>query len=259
MNVLQNLVALYNQLTPDSTYRNVCSGILEHLEEAASGTIYDIAEITNSSRTTIWRMVQKMGYKSFSDFHYELKRAVKKYAHYNRILPADLCTSSEMIRDTLLGQVSNACDMLKKSVDMKLIEKVADRMFHSDKISFYVAFHSSAIYSLQQNLAVTGVKTAYYSLMPEMLEDSRTLTENSIVFVNTIDHAETMDITDVLENAKKRNATIFGIENGKTKYSHYLDDDLINLGGEQVMIGTAVFDLYFYMLSEIYRMRYIED
>ena len=33
MNVLQNLTELYNHLSFDSTYRNVCKGILENMEE----------------------------------------------------------------------------------------------------------------------------------------------------------------------------------------------------------------------------------
>ena len=69
MNVLQSLTELYNHLSLDSTYRNVCKGILENLDEAANGTVYDIAELTNSSRTTVWRMVQKLGYKNFTDFY----------------------------------------------------------------------------------------------------------------------------------------------------------------------------------------------
>ncbi len=44
MNVLQGLTELYHYLSFDSTYRNVCRGILENLEEAADGNIYDIAE-----------------------------------------------------------------------------------------------------------------------------------------------------------------------------------------------------------------------
>ena len=38
MNVLQNLVELYNHLPQDSTYRNVCGGILSHMEEAAAAS-----------------------------------------------------------------------------------------------------------------------------------------------------------------------------------------------------------------------------
>ncbi len=258
MNVLQNLIALLNHLSPDSTYRNVCAGILENLEEAAGGTIYDIAEMTNSSRTTVWRMVQKMGYSSFSDFHYELKQAVRKYTHYNRILPADRCISSEAIRDVILDQTAGACEAIRNNVDMDLLNHVADQIFQADKVSFYAPFHSSSIFSFQQNLAMTGVGTVYYCLMPEMLEDSRMLTERSIVFANTIDHAETMDLTEVFENARKCGAKIYGIQSGKSKYEEYLESELVNDAAGGVLKGTVVFDLYFYLLSEIYRMKYID-
>ena len=257
MNVLQNLIALLNHLSPDSTYRNVCAGILENLEEAAEGTIYDIAEMTNCSRTTVWRMVQKMGYRSFSDFHYELKQAVRKYTHYNRTLPAEKCTSSEAIRDVLLDQTASACEAIKNSVDMDLLNKLTDEIYQADKVSFYAPFHSSSIFSFQQNLAMVGLETGYYCLMPEMLEDSRTLTESSIVFANTIDHAETMDLTEVFENARKCGAKIFGIQSGKSKYEDYLECDLVNDAAGGVLKGTVIFDIYFYLLSEIYRMKYI--
>lgn len=258
MNVLQNLIALLNHLPPDSTYRNACAGILENLEEAAHGTIYDIAAMTNSSRTTVWRMVQKMGYRSFSDFHYELKQAVRKYTHYNRILPAEQCTSSETIRDMLLDQTSGACKTVRDNVDLTLLEQVTDEIFRADKVSFYASFHSSSIFSFQQNLALTGVKTAYYCLLPEMLEDSRTLTEKSIVFVNTIDRAETMDFTEVFENAEDCGAKIFGIQSGRTKYDEYIDCELVNDETAGVLKGMAVYDICFYLLSEIYRMKYID-
>ena len=76
MNVLQNLVELYNHLPMDSTYREVAKGILTHLEEVADATIYDVAELTCSSRTTVWRMIQKMGYGSYSEFRHALKQSV---------------------------------------------------------------------------------------------------------------------------------------------------------------------------------------
>lgn len=258
MNVLQNLIALLNHLSPDSTYRNVCAGILENLEEAAGGTIYDIAEMTNSSRTTVWRMVQKMGYGSFSDFHYELKQAVRKYTHYNRILPSEKCRSTQAIRDILLDQTAGACETIRDNVDMNLLDHLADQIFQADRVSFYAPFYSSSIFSFQQNLAMTRVGTGYYCLMPEMLEDSRTLTEKSIVFADTIDHAETMDLTEVFENARKCGAKIYGIHSGKSKYEDYFECELVNDVSGGVLKGTVVFDIYFYLLSEIYRIKYID-
>lgn len=257
MNVLQNLITYYNQLPPDSTYRNVCRGIMEHMEEAAVGTVYDIAELTNSSRTTVWRMVQKMGYNSFSDFHHELKRAVKQYTYYNRILPQERCDSAESIKDALLEQMQQAYTDMKTQIQVSDLEQIAAEVHEADRIHFYTPLHSNSILSLQQNLAMSGKETDYYCLMPEMLEGTKMLTQNSIVFVNTIDHVETMDLQMVFENIKEKGARIFGITNHKSKYQKYITQEILNTGIGNVAQGLVTFEMYFYMLSEIYRMNYI--
>lgn len=257
MNVLQNLTAFYNQLTPDSTYRNVCKGILEHLDEAAEGTIYDLAELTHSSRTTIWRMIQKMGYESFTDFHYELKKAVKNYTYYNRILPEEECTTTENVKNSLLSQMVNAYESMKKHLDIESVEKVAEQLHNADKVRFYSAFQSSLIYSLQQNLAMSGVESAYYMLMPEIMEDSKQLTEKSVVFINTIEHAETMDLKAVFESIKKQGATVLGISTRKSKYKKYIDQEIMSEENGKIVEDLMMFDIYFYMLSESYRLKYI--
>ena len=46
VNVLQNLIELYNHLSWDSTYRDVVRGILMNLQEAADASIYELAELS---------------------------------------------------------------------------------------------------------------------------------------------------------------------------------------------------------------------
>ena len=65
----------------DSTYRSVIKEILNHLESMADATIFDVAEITASSRTTIWRMIKMLGYDSYSEFHHELKKIITQYSY----------------------------------------------------------------------------------------------------------------------------------------------------------------------------------
>lgn len=257
MNVLQNLIALYNHLSSDSTYRNVCAGILEHLKESAEGTIYDIAEITNSSRTTVWRMVQKLGYHSFTDFHYELKQAVNKYNYFNRIIPESVCSSSRKIKDAMTAQLEEAEKLFKQNIDLEFLETVAERLHKSDKVSFYLSFQSSSVFSLQQNLSVSGIRTAYLTLMPDMIEDSASLTEKSTVFVSTIDHAETMDLTSIFTTASQNGACILGMQNSNTKYKKFIEKNLISAEPAGVLSSVIVFEFYFYLLSEVYRMKFI--
>lgn len=258
MNVLQNLTELYNHLSFDSTYRNVCKGILENMEEAANGTIYDIAEMTNSSRTTIWRMVQKMGYHSFSEFHHELKRAVKQYTYYNRILSVEPEGTVQGIKEKLLDQTMRAYRLMETQIDVSEVEIVADEMAKADKIVFYTPYKDSSILSLQQNLSMDGKQTGYYCLFPDMLGDSKTLTKNDIVFTNMIEHLETMDMTPVFETIKKKNAKVFGSSAGKSKYRRYFDKVLFTSEVGNVVEGVLAFQMYFFLLNEIFRNKYID-
>lgn len=258
MNVLQNLTELYNHLSFDSTYRNVCKGILENMEEAAEGTIYEIAELTNSSRTTIWRMVQKMGYSNFSEFHHELKRAVKQYTYYNRILPENAEETPSGIKENFMGQVMQMYQLMDAQMDVKEMEAIADEMAEADKIVFYTPYKDSSILALQQNLFMDGKQTGYYCLFPDMLEDSLILDEHSIVFTNMIDHLETMDMTQVFENIKKQKAKVYGSTARKSRYQSYFDKVLFSSKEGNVAEGVLAFQMYFFMLNEIYRMKYID-
>lgn len=259
MNVLQNLTVLYNHLSPDSTYRNVCSKILENLEEASKGTIYDLAELTHSSRTTIWRMMQKLGYESFTEFHHDLKRAVENYTYYNRILPQEKCDSSDSIKQSLLEQMHSAYENLQRSLDTKELEIVAETLHNADSVHFYVPFQTSSIYSLQQNLAISGIQTAYHCLVPEIIEGSKRLTQKSIVFISTIEHAETMNLDTMFQSIKKQQATVYGLTTRKSKYKDYIDHVILDEDNGKIAEGVLSFSMYFYILSEIYRMKYIEQ
>lgn len=254
MNVLQSLTELYNHLSFDSTYWNVCKGILENLEEAANGNVYDIAELTSSSRTTVWRMVQKLGYPNFTDFHHDLKRAVKQYTYYNRLLPPEQSQDIKGVKEAILAQTMNAYETMRDQIDEAEVEKIADELSEADKVAFYTPYKNSAILSLQQNLAMDGKETGYYCLLPDMLEDSGTLTEQSIVIVNMIEHVETMDMEPVFANIKAREAKVYG---ASARYKRYVDRELFRGSTEKVITGVLLFDLYFLMLSEIYRMKYI--
>ena len=182
---------------------------------------------------------------------------MKNYTYYNRILPEEECTTTENVKNSLLSQMVNAYESMKKHLDIESVEKVAEQLHNADKVRFYSAFQSSSIYSLQQNLAMSGVESAYYMLMPEIMEDSKQLTEKSVVFINTIEHAETMDLKAVFESIKKQGATVLGISTRKSKYKKYIDQEIMSEENGKIVEDLMMFDIYFYMLSESYRLKYI--
>lgn len=260
MNVLQNMVELYNHLPLESTYRDVVKGILENLEEASRGTIYDIAELTNSSRTTVWRMVQKMGYPTFSDFKHALKQAVSKYTYYNRMLPPELTISEDRIVSAFAAQTAEAKKIIDKQFSAALFETVTSDFYAAEQIYFYFPYQNCGATSLQQNLAMTGKKTGLYCLIPDMLENNNVLDDKSIVFIDAIEHAEVLDMQPVFESVRKMGARIFMFSNKKSRYREYVDKVLYTFDSPD-LIGTNLIinQMYLMTLSEIYRKKYIDD
>ena len=173
MNVIQSLTDLYNSQDIDSIYRELALKILGNLNQMQRVTIYDIAELTNSSRTTVWRLVQKLGYDSFSDFRYALQSAASQYVYYNRMVEQTKASSVEkMIRD-ISRQLKNVNDLIAKKFSAVEINELADEIANVSKVHFYLPFRTSFIYSLQQNLWIDGKDSEYQCLIPKMLEATR--------------------------------------------------------------------------------------
>lgn len=256
MNVLQNLVELYNHLPMDSTYRDVAKGILTHLEEVADATIYDVAELTCSSRTTVWRMLQKMGYKSYSEFRHALKQSVDHYSYYNRLLPPG--QEEEPVEEVFASQMKAVMKTLRTDLGEEKLGQMAGLMAEKNKISFYMPFRSVAVSVLQQNLAMAAKETAACCLLSDMLEDAGSMDPNGLVFCATIEHAETQDMTPLFQMLKERGVQIALFSAGTSRYERLVDFHLCREnGGTSAMNAVMRSELYLFALNEMFRRKYL--
>ena len=256
MNVLQNLVELYNHLPMDSTYREVAKGILTHLEEVADATIYDVAELTCSSRTTVWRMIQKMGYGSYSEFRHALKQSVSHYSYYNRLLPME--QEGEPVEAVFAAQLKAIAKALPTDLKGEGLEQMAELMAGKSKVSFYIPFHSSAVSTLQQNLAMAGKETAACVLLPDMQEDAKAMDATGLAFCMTIEHAEAQDLVPLFGALKEQGTQIALFSSGTSRYVQFVVFHLC--GGNDrgsAMNGVMRCELYLFALSEVFRREYL--
>lgn len=260
MNVLQNLMELYNSLPMESTYRVVAKGILENLQDMADMTIYEVAEMTNSSRTTVWRMVQKMGYKNYTDFRFALKAAVTQYTYYNRLIPMEASQNLSQIVSTFTSKMRNDCDVLDKYLSYEQVFQFIEALHQAKRICFYLPYRLYAVYSLQQNLAMTGKETSYVCLLPDMLEDVQSVDEKSLILFGTIEFAETLDMSPVFKVAKERGATIILASDHKSRYNKYADQLLFdfNKNSEERFSMNSALEIFLLSVSEMYRTQYIK-
>ena len=257
MNVLQNLTELYNSQDIDSVYRDLALKILGNLDQMRRVTIYDIADLTNSSRTTIWRLVQKLGYESFSDFRYALQSAASQYVYYNRMIEQRKTASGAALLNGLSRQLSDTNKLLSQSVTAEEIDELTDEIANASKVHFYLPFRTSFVYSFQQNLWINGKNSEYQCLLPQMLSSTRYLDDRSIVLISTIEYAETLDMTRVFETIKEKGSTIWLSGNTESRYADYADRQLL-VSKAPPAVWIIAFELFILALSERYRSKFID-
>lgn len=260
MNVFQNLIELYNHLSPDSTYKEVAGGTLKNLREAADASIYELAELTNSSRTTIYRMMQMLGYENYVDFRRALKQAVENYPYYNRLLDSEVKGIAPSVSERILSQLAEVTESVKQYLSDDEIREMAEIVSKKRQVLFFLPYQSDAVYSFQQNLSMAGIETASFCLFPEMLKSAGKADEGTLVFVMAIEHAETMNLTPVFRTLSEKGAEVAFLLPEKTRYRDYIDYPLCGeRSGTGVLAGLLFSDMYLYALSETFRENYLKS
>ena len=257
MNIFQNMIELYNHLSPGSTYRFALKGILMHLGEACDASIYELADLTSSSRTTIWRMLQMLGYENYSDFRSALRQAIRNYTYYNRVI-GDRTDGAEQMIGRMAGQLEMTARNVKERLSVPELSAMAKQISGKDQVFFFFPYRSAAIYSFQQNLSMAGVGTHLACLLPEMLECAYQAGERSFVFCSTIEYAETMDMTELFRLLREKKAEIALFAAGDSRYDRYVDYTLCKREKHDGVLSSLLFyDMYIYALSEIFRNNYL--
>ena len=254
MNVLQNLIELYDHLTIESTYRSVVRKILLNLKEASEANVYDLAELTESSRTTIWRMLQMLGYERFTDFHYALKQAVKHYSYYNRVIQTSRMHSEDDIITKVTDHMDAAAQDVKQDLNSEQIRKLAKRIVESEGVYFFFPYRTAAIGSFQQNLAMAGIESGVACLYPDMLACAKNMQEGSVALCMTIEYAETQDMTAVFEALEGKGTYTVIFSGGDSRYDMYAKEQVCKGDqGSDVLSGVVRYEAYIFALSEVFR------
>ena len=259
MNVLQNMMELYNHLAPDSTYRYAINGIFMHLQEVSNSSIYDAVELTNTSRTTIWRMLQMLGYENYSEFRVALKQAVNNYTYYNRLTGEKESDDSKIVA-RLCNQADISAALIRNSLHAVELRQMAQRVSIKKHIYFFFPYRSPSIYSFQQNLAMAGIRTDMYCLLSDMMKCLSDAEDNGLAFCSTIESTETLDMTQLFRAFKEKGVEVALFTPGRTRYEKYVDYQICRFDDSHgILPGMILYDMYLYALSDIFRNNYLQE
>ena len=258
MDALHTLVEFYNHLPLESTYRTVAGGILAHLDQLGEATIYDMAELTASSRTTIWRMVQKMGYDSYAEFRYALRAALGQYTYYNRPIPAERCTGDRETVAAFAQQLRDGAAVLEAWFTPERLQELAALLYQARRVCFYLPFRFPSVASLQINLAMTGRESSFQCLLPDMLADAATLDEHALVWLAPVEVASSMDMDPLFRLVQERGAGVILTADERSRYVTYADELLFAGMGLPENSRLTGLEFGLYAVSECFRRQYIE-
>jgi len=258
LNVIQNLINLCLNLPKNSTYRNVAEGILDNLWLMPKASIYDVVEITNSSRSTVSRMVKLMGYDTFSEFHHQLRDAVTKYNYYNWGLPISNSTKATDLPYMAAGQLRKAADIVEQQFGHDLLQQTAELLHRADKVRLY-DLPSTNSYFLVQNLAMAGKQVRQSCLYPDMQEDLPILTDRSVVIFYPLDMPDMMDFEPIYQGVKEKGAAIILGADSSSRFEKYGDIILFSQrnSADYPMASRHAMEMFYLLISEFYRKTYL--
>lgn len=258
MNVLKNMIALYNQAPLGSTYRHTLQILLINLSSLTDVTVYDLAELTNTSRTTIWRLVKDMGYKSFAEFNSALSTSISKFSLYNRMDLGKAQAEPQKNLDRLVKYLTNGTKAFA-NIDLAKVEEIVDILHQKSRVSFYWMEGNPYIDALQQNLSMNGKETNLIANVPDMIGHSVSASADSIVFFRVLDFTETLDVMPIFATLQQQNSTVVLLSNDiESQYEKYADYHINSLFPEDITPGNVLCSTYFVALvTEIYRGKYI--
>lgn len=256
MNVLQNLIELYDILPQDSTYRKVVKSILTNMHDAANETVYGLADLSDSSRTTIWRMLRMLGYDRYTDFNYALKSADENYTFYNRMIPQSVARKDAV--GGILAEVDSMAATIREDLKEEDLERLAKKIHGMKQVFFFFPYQTASISSFQQNLSMAGIETDVVCLLPDMRQTVQQATKETMVFSMTIEHAEAQDMTDVFRTLHEKGAYTLLFSDFETRYDEYINKQLcVSPKCDSAMANVLRYDVFIFALSEIFRRDYL--
>lgn len=258
MHVISNLVNLYNSLSNGSTYRAAIKTILVNLRSMSNLTIYETAELSAASRTTIWRMVKLMGYKSFSDFNHALSKAVSRYTFFNRIDMGIATPDISKCIDKVYSKVQNCLTTLQ-NIDLEYTKNIVEVIHSANRVGFYGFNGDPYIHDLQMNLSMSGKQTNLFTLLPDMLEDAATTDKDTVTIIRAIEFIDDMDLDSLFLSLKKQGGKIIllyiGSESRYKKYADLTLNDMYKTPEKSRDVITVIVSIA--IINEIYRGCYL--
>lgn len=187
--------------------------ILKNAEETSQMTIYDLAEKTFSSPSTIIRLCKKTGYKGYKDFLKDLIYEQAVRSNYKQKHIAELTKTDEV--EEIINKVMHknilSLEETEKLIDTETIKTCVDKLFDCEKLTIF-GMGASLIVAKDAQLKFTRInKMSYVSEdWHTQLLMAKNMSEKDVALVISYS-GQTEEMITCTEVAKENGATIISI------------------------------------------------
>lgn len=238
---------LFEKLQSNEIYTSSEKAIIEFLlsgkEDISEYSTIRLAEITHTSKATVTRLYQKLGYHSYREFQKQYNREWIELQNINARLdlePINRTTTYEDIAIVLPVIYENAITETKLSLDKNMIKRVIQHLHQAKSIDIY---GSGVTYSIAQLCAfkfrTLGIRCGAYSGLNEhyIMADKNPKEKAVIIFSLTGGNSAMIHVAKWL---KKRNYYVIGIGGEQKKELKSFCTEYISVPMEKNILGMEI-------------------
>lgn len=179
--------------------------IVQNQKSSENYSIDDLANLTHTSKSSIVRLSQKLGFDGFSEFKYFLK--------YNQQAP--LKTQTESSTELLLKDIEDTLKYLD-NFDFHQLNK---KLNNAEKLFAYGTGYgeNKAVRDLSRNFLTSHKFITVFPSITEFFWNVDALTENDVIFICSYS-GNNDDLQSAINRVKLRGATIISITPLQSSY-----------------------------------------
>ncbi|MBM7558885.1 MurR/RpiR family transcriptional regulator [Marinitoga litoralis] len=173
--ILNKIKGIYNSLTKRE--KKVADYILQRASDVIHYSITELANWSEVSETTVYRVIKKIGFSGYQEFKITLAKELSEPV---------IEVKDEDIFSSVHNKICNSLNVIYQNLNKELLNKVAEKILNSRKIIFYAVGRSFPV-ALDSSLKLSALglsATAYSDPHMQVIVGANLTNEDMVISIS---------------------------------------------------------------------------
>ncbi len=209
MNVIENMLMIYNTTRTEDTNHRILYTWLTSLHQVPKMKIAELADYSYTSTSTVNRLIHILGFSKYTAFIHALQTCIDQYPGLNHFSPPSAAAEGSGIHDAFLNIIHTYLDEIRRLADTGCFTEISKAMHDAPQVTIFSYAAMLCEFNLQFDLFLSGTTCEVIPYDIAKLEYSRNLTPDSFVLVFYPNRLDDLAILrEVLANAARHHCTV---------------------------------------------------